>query len=500
MISSSACSKNDQWYFWLFLIIHTLVWTLIPTLMRPTVTHDTLEGITWGLHWQLGYSKHPFLTAWLCAAVTQLFGFVGWPVYLAAQLVVSTTFFAVWKLAKFFIPATQAVIAALALDGVLFYNINSYNLTPDSLQSPLWALLALFFYQALNTQKMRYWIFSGITAALCFCTKYQALLLFLPMLTLCIINPKARESFKKPGFYCSLVSFSILITPHIIWLFHHQFISLDYAINAPASYTPDKNFMDHLILPVRFLLNNAISVLGLFVLFWPFYSSKKASFTVNNFQWSFLICLGLGPLFLTFMLCIITGDNFVTRWSTPYYFALGIIVLAYLKPEVSKKEGFQFIIGLIIFSSTLALSKIASLSFNLRPNSDAFLPNQFIAETLSQIWHEHYSNSPTFLAGSNYLVTGITPYMPGKVQTYINWNLAMSPWIDEKQMNKKGAIFIWDVGINYNWDQESIKNALVTSDIIERFPRLIMLNNVTFYRLSNHKPVVISIGLLPPQD
>src|SRR5580704_12288122 len=150
-------SKKFIYYFWLFIFIHTLIWTHGPSLLSPTLRHDALEGITWGLQWQLGYSKHPFLTAWLCAGVTQLFGATGWPIYLLAQLAVSITFIAVWKLAQQILPPLHALIAALILEGVLFYNINSFNFTPDTLQSPLWALLSLFFYQALTKQTLSHW-------------------------------------------------------------------------------------------------------------------------------------------------------------------------------------------------------------------------------------------------------------------------------------------------------------------------------------------------------
>lgn len=129
--------KNTRYYFWLFILLHTIIWTIGPALLRPTIPHDTLEGITWGLQWQWGYNKHPFLAAWLSAGITQFFNTTGWPVYLLAQLAVSTTFFAVWKLAKLILPHTHALIAALILEGVLFYNINSFNFTPDTLQVAL---------------------------------------------------------------------------------------------------------------------------------------------------------------------------------------------------------------------------------------------------------------------------------------------------------------------------------------------------------------------------
>jgi 4-amino-4-deoxy-L-arabinose transferase-like glycosyltransferase len=485
-------------YFWLFIIIHTLIWTIGPAIFRSTLPHDTLEGITWGMQWQLGYNKHPFLTAWLCAGVTQIFGTVGWPVYLLAQLAVSITFIATWQLAKQFLSPVQSLLASLALEGVLFYNINSFNLTPDTLQSPLWALLSLFFYKALITQRISHWILTGLFAALSLLTKYQIMILFCPMTLFCFINPNARSSFKKPGLYIAVIVFFLLILPHLIWLFNHQFITLRYAEHVSEYYTQSKNTLNHIVFPLRMFINYFISITGLLFLLWPFYRSKSNTHSLNDFNWQFLLFIGLGPAILTLLINALAGDYFPPRWATPYFFAIGILTIAWINPKITVNQLKQFSLTLILFSLFLFFTRMISMTLLPRVSSDAYLPNQHIARSIAKIWHDHYHTKLHFVAGSNYLVSGVTPYLTDKPLPYLNWSQTSSPWVHESELYRHGGVFIWDKGHNFAWDLDSWVNTTLPPNLLTRFPELIVLNDLTFFRTSDHSKVVLGIALLPP--
>lgn len=489
---------NTSYYFWLFILIHTLLWTVGPAWFRPTIPHDTLEGMTWGFQWQLGYNKHPFLTAWLSAGITDFFGTTGWPTYFLAQLAILVTFWASWRLATFFLPPVHALISALSLEGVLFYNLNSFNFTPDTLQSPLWALTALTFYRALTTQKIIHWFCTGFFAACCMCTKYQSALLLLTMFLFCLANTQARLSFKKPGIYCGIMSLLLFITPHLYWLVQHEFISLFYALKTPFDYTITRSWLNHLINPWGFLVNNIIEITGLLVLFWPFYAKPRLPLSLSTFQWQFLLYLSLGPIFLTLILCTLTGSYFAPRWGTPYYFAFSLLVMVVLKPALTLEKIKQFAISLVMLSLLLFTARMLTLSIFPRANSDAFLPSEQMALSLAKLWQEQYHSPLPFLAGSNYLVTSITPYMLVKPKPYLNGNLLSSPWINERELRQKGGLFIWDEGLNYIWDKDSQLNALLTPSLLARFPSLKKLPSLTFHRLSNEQPVVIGVAILPP--
>lgn len=506
-LSTLAITGGRQYppcfYFWLFLFLHTVLWTIGPLLARHSLPHDVLEGITWGLQGQLGYHKHPFLTAWLCAGISQLLGAVDWPVYFLAQLSVAITFWAVWQLAKKLLGPKQALIAALVLEGVLFYNINSFNLTPDTMQSPLWALLSLFFYQALSRQKIHYWLLTGLLAALCVCTKYQVAVLLLPMFLLCVIHPVARLSFKQSGIYWGLAIFLFVITPHLIWLYQHHFITVVYAQQVSKEYTHQLSFFNHISYPIRLIINLLINISGMFFLLWPFYSklysAKQDKPILSTFQWHVLCTLAFGPLVLTLGLCMLSGDYFPPRWLTPYCSLYGIIAIAYLNPILTSKRMYYFACTLILFSILLFGARISSLTLFPRTESDAFLPNKEIALALSKLWHQDHNISLPYLAGSNYLVSSVLPYMPDKPQPYLSWSQEESPWIEEQQLNQKGGLFIWDEGQNYTWDKDSQTYSTLPEGILMRFPTLHLLPHYIFYRSSDQHPIVIGVALLEPK-
>lgn len=507
--------KKFTRYFIFFLFCHTLFWTLGIYWSRASLPHDILENITWGLQGQWGYHKHPFLTAWLCSWIFSLFNQADWALYLFAQLVNTSTFIAVWLLAKELLPLRQALLATLLLEGILFYNVNSFNLTPDTLQAPLWAFLSFFFYKALSTKKTFYWLLSSFFAACGVCTKYQTIFIISSLLYLFIQYPPSRALINKTQAYSALGFFILLISPHCYWLYQHHFITLFYALNSAIEYTETPTVWGHLLYPLLTLVNNIVYILPMLLLILPFYKaiinkiakpkeiSRKYQQTPNNlsaFQWHFLLVIGFGPLFLTLVLGVINGNYFPPRWSTPYFFALGIILIAYLNPLINSELMKQFILRFILFSILLFSLRILSINLSHNNKADSFLPNQEMALTLNKLWREHYSEPLVYLAGSSYLVSLITPYLPDKATPYYNWQLKQNPWLTELNISIHGALFIWDIGANYAWDLDGRNTIKLPQWVLEHYPELIILPSKTYRRLSNNHPLIIGVALLPPRS
>ena len=489
--------------FWLFILLHTLLWTLGPWLTRSSLPHDTLESITWGMQWQWGYNKHPFLAAWLSAGIRDVLHATEWPVYLLAQLAVSITFIATWRLARKLLLPMHAVIATMALDGVLYYNINSFNITPDSLQSPLWALLALFFYQATKTQLIRYWLATGMMIALCIVTKYQVAILLVPMILFCLTNKQARLSFFHPGLYIAMGSIFLLISPHLLWLWQHDFLTIRYALGAPYDHSKNNS---HILCVLLYIIDCMAYTAGAFLVLWPFYRGRKQDVFLqtdkewNKFDKTFLFFLGLGPCILTAVFCFIHGESIPSRWSTPYFFLTGIMMMSWLKPKISSLQLKQFAISILILSGLLWGARMSTIMLHSNAKSDAFLPNKMIATQLAELWRQHYSTPLHYVGGAHYLVGAITPYMTDNPMAYFSWDLKESPWISEQDLRKKGGIFVWDEGENYFWDAFSPKLDKLPEEIKQRFPDLLLLGTYTFYRTTPIlKPVLIGVALLPPK-
>src|SRR5215813_11902438 len=74
--------------FWLFLAAHISVCTLVAVigLWTSPLQDDMAEAWVWGKEFQLGYSKHPPVFAWIAGAWFLLFPHFDWCFYLLSAV------------------------------------------------------------------------------------------------------------------------------------------------------------------------------------------------------------------------------------------------------------------------------------------------------------------------------------------------------------------------------------------------------------------------------
>jgi hypothetical protein len=487
---------NIKHYFIVYLFAQLLIWTLVPTLDRHCLHHDMLEGITQGLQYQLGYNKHPFLSMWIMATVYQLSMHHDWIFYLFAQCLMCIGFFYIYQLCRFFVSDSLALIATILPQGILFYNQESFNLTPDSLQIPFWSATCYYFYQALHKNSLKDWFILGTLSAACFLIKYQFIILLTPLFLFCLLSPSTRQIFKEKGFYLSLASFLLLLFPHFYWLAHHQFLSIDYALNVTKTYQPST-------LPSSFeLIIGTLATIGLvFILYLPFFYSPRVSLNLNKFKKQFILCLSFGPWLTTLFIALINNDNLVSRLLTPYFSFLGLFLVSFYPIELNRRNCLQFLIMLLIEISIL--TSIAFLPFHRSSRSDAYLPNPEIAVNIEHIWHEKYHQPLKYLAGSRYLVASILPYMHDKVTPFFSLNSMNNTWTTLDQIQRQGGVYIIDYNGQYGWDEESIlfSGPSISSQVVERFPNHEILPLLKFKRVKQHPGEIwIQAIIIPPSQ
>jgi 4-amino-4-deoxy-L-arabinose transferase-like glycosyltransferase len=301
--------RQPQTWFYLFILLHITVWTLVPFFTRYNLPMDALEGTIWGHQFEWGYDKNPFLNGWLTAVALQLGGPLGLTVYLFSQLSVAVCFCAVWKLAKKMLPPIYALLAVLLLEGAQYYNLHAIDFNDNTLELALWALTSLFFHDALKHQTAKAWILTGFFAACGMMTKYYAAMLLLPMMFFLLVEPACRRSFFNPWFYASLLVFGLVITPHIIWLFQHDFVTVNYALERISS---NPTWFHHINYAASFAWEQFAVFLPPFCLAGILMLGRspalqKPRLEISAFDQQFLLYLGLGPILLTVLLSALTG-------------------------------------------------------------------------------------------------------------------------------------------------------------------------------------------------
>jgi 4-amino-4-deoxy-L-arabinose transferase-like glycosyltransferase len=479
----------------LFIVLHVIAWTVVPYITRFTLPQDAMEGTIWAQHLQWGYDKNPFLNGWLTWLALQFSDQAEWGIYFFSQLSVAICFLAVWELAKKILPPVYALIAVMLLEGAQYYNFHAIDFDDNTIELCLWALTTLYFYNALQQQKYRDWILTGLFAGLGMMTKYYIVMLLVAMALFTLINSDARRSLVKPGFYLGMATFLGVITPHIVWLFFHDFVTVDYAFERISKPTA----LYHINYSATFAWEQFAVFLPPLVLTLLLMTGRqpmlaRSRLHIDSFNQQFLFYLGVLPYLLTVLLSALTGIKLRAGWGEPLLSLWGIIVMAWLQPNITPAKFYRF---LVLFFSLFALTVTlyaVSLIRGPAPSSANF-PGRVIAATLTRTWHETQHSPLFYVGGSRWLAGNIAFYSRDKPSVYIDWNNKLSPWVDENDLRAKGAIFVW----NMNMTKE---NEPLPDVIRQRFARLGSLKIMHFSWLRNPKepPIHIGVAFLAPAN
>lgn len=493
MLQKPKKQFNPEYWFYFFVCIHLILWTLVPALVRYNLPLDAIEGTIWGHQLEWGYDKNPFLNGWLTALATFLGGSSGWMIYLFSQISVVACFWVVWQLAKKMFNPTYALLAVMLLEAVQYYNFHAIDFNDNTLELGLWALTIYFFYQALAIPRLKYWLAWGVFAGLSMMTKYYsaALLAAMGLFLLCDANNRQQLKTKLP-YLGALLCFMIM-APHIIWLFFHNFITVIYVFRRAGSMP---HWSNHFFFPAEFALQQMEAFFPACLLFLlaligkkPFLLTDKIKLT--SFDRQFLLFIGAGPFLLTVLLSLFLGIKLRAGWGMPLLSLWGIILLAFLQPYLTPAKMYRFLSVVFILMGVLLTGYSQSLIDSPDPSTANF-PGQEIAQTITNTWHDNYHTKLAYVAGSRWVGGNIEFYSKDHPAVFVEWNKQHAAWIDEKKIHEKGAVFVWNI----------TEKEKMPADIQAKFPKLAQAKVIEFtWRRNTHHlpPIQIGMAILPPQ-
>ncbi|OGT56773.1 MAG: hypothetical protein A3F14_04450 [Gammaproteobacteria bacterium RIFCSPHIGHO2_12_FULL_43_28] len=475
----------------LFLMTHLLAWTLVPALVRYNLPLDAIEGTVWGHQLELGYDKNPMLNGWLTALAT--YGSTtGWGVYLFSQLSVVACFWVVWRLAKSMLPSVYALIAVMLLEGIQYYNFHAIDFNDNTLELGLWALTIYYFYQALRKPNHVNWLLTGLFAGLGMMAKYYTVALLAALALFLLIDKTNRQQLKSVYPYTGLGAFVLILLPHTIWLFYHDFITVTYVFER-ASSTP--KWTNHFFFPAQFAWQQLQAFLPAIILYALLFIGKKPlavtpQTNLSRFDKQFLFYAGPGPFLLTMLLSLVTGIKLRAGWGMPLLSLWGIILVASIQPRLSIKKITVFLTLIFTLITLLLLGYDLSLVNSPDPSTANF-PGKFIAAKMTEDWHNEFNTKLEYVAGSRWVSGNIEFYSKDHPAVFIEWDKKRAPWINMDDMKKKGAVFVWNIT-----EKESLPR-----EIRIKFPTLKPSRIMTFDWQRNYyhlAPVKIGVAILPP--
>ena len=209
------------------------------------------------------------------------------------------SFIIVWKFSEhFFKDASHCFISVLILESIYFYNFTTPEFNVYVCELPFWALTVLFCWRGIKQNDYISWLLLGFFAGLGILSHYLFIYLLIT-LGLFFIYKIFKKEFNSKCLV-SLITFIIVLLPHLIWLTENNFITIDYALHRTG--LEESNFLNYLYFPLIFLVKQFGILVPFFIMLLLIIKKFKFKINFKDKKLVFLIVINIAPLLLIFHL------------------------------------------------------------------------------------------------------------------------------------------------------------------------------------------------------
>jgi 4-amino-4-deoxy-L-arabinose transferase-like glycosyltransferase len=327
--------KSSVW-FWvsiaLLLVFRVAYLPLssLPLFYDEAYYHYWSENLAWGY-----YSKPP-VVAWLIAVTTGLFGGSSeLSVKLGAPVLYMLTSVVIYLSVRQLFDRRVAELSALIFVTSPIVTFNSMFITTDAPLLFFWSLAIWSFIQAIQNNRIAYWLLLGITLGLGLLSKYTMIVLLAGMLLYLLFERGQKSVFSTAGFWLAGVIALLLFMPNLYWNYQYDFISFQHTSEI-------SKLQQSLIHPWRFLE----FFIGQFVVFGPvamWLLLRNVKKNIADPALRLLLYFTLPLLILISVQAFLAKANL--NWAAPVYVA-GSMLVGYALSSIDNRRLAQVAIGI----------------------------------------------------------------------------------------------------------------------------------------------------------
>ena len=405
---------NYTTLFFIFLLSHLIIWTIAPSISNTNLPLDTIEALAWGSNLSWGYSKHPPVSAFMVEVVYNFFGNQDWAYYLLSQIFVLIAFIYVWKFSNLiFKNKLYSLCSVFLLEGIYFYNFTTPEFNVNICQLPFWSLVVYYSWKSINYEKISDLLLLGIFMSIGFLTKYLFIYLILSVKIVFILRLIQKKTFKLKLLIPGTI-FILILTPHLIWLFQNDFVTISYAFNRTG--IEETNLINHIYNPFIFLIKQLGILIPVIIMLLTFVKIKKINFYDLKKDKYFLLLINITPIILMFLTSIIFGAKIRTMWMTPFYLFAGVFLIQLYKVYLTKKNLKKFFTAFIIFFILSPVSYLFVSFSNEFKRTD--YPGREISDLVQRRWDKNFVNNISIVVGDEWYAGNLSYHLNSRPNWY----------------------------------------------------------------------------------
>lgn len=431
----------------LFLLVQALAWTLVPAFSTTAPDSNTAEIAMWGREWFWVNYKHPALPSWSLDFAYSIFGTHLWVSYFVSQAYVCGTILIVFLLGRDLLGDDRGLAGALLLSGVSFFTLLATKFSHNVAQMPFWAGICFGLWRATETNKLLWWIFTAVMAALGIYAKFSTAMLiaFAGLWILC--DPLARARLRSIKPYLALALFLASLAPLVQGLIEIDFLPIKWI---------EKESEGQGVPMLSFLFGQLKAVIGLLAL--PFLCGMISPrlrlgdaiqvqlTSTDRRRLLYLLWFGLGPLALTLMMSLFSPMRIA--WTMPMFNLLGLVIVALVVPNISPLPGIRRL-GLL----AMVMSLGCACAFDIIHLYNRYhgtiplatsRPMEEISERFDAIWATQIGRPLKIVGGEVGPATLAGLLSPSKPALFSEMDERLSPSMTQARVLRDGVLVLWN--------------------------------------------------------
>ena len=421
-----------------FVVVHVVLWTLIPLLIRGASHFDSTEALSWGLTWEWGSNKHPPLSGWLAECMNRLTGNPDLAVYLLGQICVAAAFVYIYRLALDFLESETALLAAVFLEGIIYFNFSAVHFNVNVLSLALVPALMFYFWRAAQSGCYIYWLAAGILGGLLLLTKYTNLFFCLSLLCWLVFTPQGRDQLRSGGPWLCVLATALVFLPHMAWLARYNFEPLRYSQAKSFNGAPF-SLNGIVIWPLRLFFaqgGNAAASLGLWALY--YFRTPVAGRGSRRLPDAFLFCAGVLPLLLFLSATSLLGIRSDTKWLYAFISFVPLLLLYCLPARNSAALTRRMLV--LTYLTMAAFGLGVTIKYLCVTSLTVSIDGRRFANEMKAIWIESSDQPLRYVGGESRCVSYVSTYLPERPRPVWAMDTRHTVWEEESIIRDAGVL------------------------------------------------------------
>jgi 4-amino-4-deoxy-L-arabinose transferase-like glycosyltransferase len=498
-------------WFWSITGVCAVLWIVLPTLFHSGYRPDVIELLLIGKEWTLSTTKHPMLPAWILESINIITNRSFASPFIAAQLCMVIALWSIWQFGRTVLSEKLALAGSFALLPYWYFTVEAVKFNQNIALIAFWSLSVYFVWKAMSVGRNKYWILSGLSLGLAFHAKYSAALLVIAILLYMTFRSEGRKHWKTCGPYLTtLIAFTVFL-PQIIWVYQHDFVTLQYAGNNISSLTETetRSLAVRIFHPLEFFANNLLFlILPLCVLIpaigWCWQWRRTSALRQNNEAGVFLAFITLVPLGLLLVAAVIRHNGVIADYGSILWMYIGVWMLLYFR----SKDGNRVFSRILQWLAIAEMLMIAVFFIQLYSPYWTKQPNRFqypmfdLGRECNRIWNDRYTMPCPYLGGAWFLAGNAAWTMQNRPSVVFYWSgineenaAPTGTWSSDTDINQHGGMILWQM------KSDSAEAKDVPNYLPLRYPKAEILPEalVLPYKTGAQVPPLrVGVAVIPP--